>query len=221
MIEARRPAGYTGKYISDKWTYQVPSAAIPPEEITETYEADVVVVGAGTSGKAAALSAAQAGARVIQIDRHTTFRYSGGHIGAINSRVQRKLGIEVDKDEACLQLMRWAGNYPDQRFYRLWADKSGEVLDWVMDMTDPEGIQTLMYQWPRPAGFDLKTEYYPEYPVSHWQTDGTSTVLDHSLALKQLQKHALKAGVDIRYETRAFTVNSAGKWPGNGHFGPQ
>jgi fumarate reductase flavoprotein subunit len=102
--------------------------------------------------------------------------------------------------------MKYAGNKPNQRLLRLWADYSGSILDWVMDMTDPEGIQTLIYQWPRPARFDLKTEYYPEFPVTHWQTNGLSTVLDHSLSLNNLQKHALKNGVDIRYETRAMQL---------------
>jgi len=208
VVEAVRPRGQ--KYILDKWTYHLPSHTIPSADIRETLATDVVVVGAGTSGKAAALAARQAGARVIQIDRHTTFRWGGGHIAAIDSRLQKKLGIKVDKDEVCLQLMRYAGNYPDQRKIRLWADYSGETLDWVMDMTDPEGIQTLIYQWPRPAGYDLKTEYYPEYPVCHWQTDGvnppSSQSLNHSLALNVLQKHALKSGVDIRYQTRAIQL---------------
>ena len=144
IVKARRPPDIGGKYILGQWTYHVPSLPISPQEIKETFTADVVVVGAGTSGKAAALAAAQAGARIIQIDKHTTFRYGGGHIAAIDSRVQKRLGIKIEKDDVYLQLMRWGANYPDQRFYRLWADNSGATLDWVMDMTDPEGIQTLM-----------------------------------------------------------------------------
>ncbi len=203
-MEARRATGE--KYILDPWTYHLPSHTIPSEDIHETFSTDVVVLGAGTSGKAAALAAAQAGARVIQIDRHTTFRWGGGHIAAIDSRVQKKLGIKIDKDDVCLQLMKYAGNYPDQRKLRLWADHSGETLDWVMDMTDPEGLQTLMYQWPRPAGFDPKTEYYPEFPVCHWQSDGFNQSLNHSLTLNILEKHALKNGVEIRYQTRALQL---------------
>jgi fumarate reductase flavoprotein subunit len=204
IVEAVRPLGK--KFTLGKWTYRVPSETIPAEKIRETFTTDIVVLGAGTSGKAAALSASLAGARVIQLDRHTTFRWGGGHIAAIDSRVQKKLGIKVDKDDVCLQLMKYAGNYPDQRKIRLWAELSGETLDWVMDMTDKEGIQTKMYQWPRPAGFDLKTEYYPEYPVCHWQTDGTSTKLNHSLALNVLEKYALKNGIEIRYQTRAIQL---------------
>jgi fumarate reductase flavoprotein subunit len=206
ITEARRPPGFVQKYELRKWTYHVPMEPIPPEQIKETFTADVIVVGAGTSGKAAALTAAENGAKVIQIDRHTTYRYSGGHIGGIDSRLQKKAGVKNDIDEICLQLMRWGGNYPDQRWYRLWAEHSGATLDWVMDMTDPEGITTVLYQWPRPAWYDAKKEYYPNFPVTHFQTSAWSKGLDHSLALENLQKHALKRGVAIHYQTRAMQV---------------
>ncbi len=206
IVEARRPSGIGGRYILGKWTYNLPSLPISRREIKETFTADVVVVGAGTSGKAAALSAALAGAGVIQIDRHTTFRYGGGHMAAIDSRLQKKLGITIDRDDVCLQLMKWGANYPDQRFYRLWAEHSGAALDWVMDMTDPEGIKTVMYQWPRPAGFDPKKEYYPDFPVCHFQMNEYSVGLDHSLSLNNLEKHARRNGVEIRYQVRAMQL---------------
>jgi len=197
--------------IEAKYSFEVPPPPISARDIKETFTTDIVVIGAGTSGKAAALTAAEAGAKVIQIDKHTTFRWAGGHIAAIGSRVQKKLGIEVDKDDVCLQLMKWAGNKPDQRFYRLWADHSGAVMDWLMDMTDPLGIKTLMYQAPFPEGFDWREEYYPEFPVCHWQTDGTSTTLNHSLLLNAVQDRTLKLGVEIRYQTRAVQLVRRGK----------
>jgi fumarate reductase flavoprotein subunit len=107
--------------------------------------------------------------------------------------------------------MKWAGNKPDQRFYRLWANNSGPVLDWLMDMSHAAGIETRMYQWPRPEGFDLKKEYYPEYPVCHWQSYNDSRELNHSLLLNCVQEHALKLGVDIRYQTRAIQLVRQGK----------
>ena len=109
----------TGSGPEGRRKFVVSQHPIPPEDIKETFRTDVVVVGAGTSGKAAALSAAQAGARVIQIDKHVTYRWAGGMIAAIDSRLQRKLGIEIDKDDVCLQLMRWGANKPDQRLYRV------------------------------------------------------------------------------------------------------
>jgi fumarate reductase flavoprotein subunit len=205
-LEARRPPGFVQKYELRKWTYHVPLEPVPPEEIKETFNADVIVVGAGTSGKAAALTAAEQGVKVIQIDRHTTFRYSGGHIAAIDSRVQKKAGVKNDVDEICLQLMRSGGNYPDQRWYRLWAEHSGPALDWVTDMLDPEGIKTNLYQYPRPAWYDAKKEYYPDFPVTLFHSAPWSTGLDHSLSLGTLEKHARQKGVAIHYQTRAMQV---------------
>jgi len=186
--------------------FVVPQNPIPAEDIEETYNTDVVVVGAGTSGKSAALSAAEAGASVIQIDKHVTYRWGGGMIAAIDSRLQKKMGIVVDKDDVCLQLMKWGANKPDQRLYRVWADQSGAVMDWLMDMTDADGIKTLPYQWPRPAGFDPKKEYYPDFPVCHIHSDGKNPGLNHSLALECVQNRALKLGVDIRYQTPAVQL---------------
>jgi fumarate reductase flavoprotein subunit len=186
--------------------FVVPQQPIPPEEIRETYHTDVVVVGAGTSGKAAALSAAEAGARVIQIDKHVTFRWGGGMIGAIDSRLQKKLGIKVDKDEVCLELMKWGGNKPDQRLYRVWTDRSGAVMDWILDMTEAAGIRTYMYQWPRPAGYDPKTEYYPDFPVCHIPTDDKTPGLNHKIVLECAQDRALRLGVDLRYQTPAVQL---------------
>jgi len=190
----------------DKRKFVVPQQPIPAEDIKETFNTDVVVVGAGTSGKAAALSAAEAGARVIQIDKHVTYRWGGGMIAAIDSRLQKKEGIVIDKDEVCLQLMRWAANKPDQKLYRVWADHSGAIMDWLMDITDAAGIITRTYQWPRPTGYDPKTEYYPDFPVCHIHSDGVNPGLNHSLALECVQDRALKLGVDIRYQTPAVQL---------------
>ena len=186
--------------------FKIPAKTIPQEEIKETINTDVVVAGAGTSGKAAALSAAQAGANVIQIDKHVTFRWGGGMIGAIDSKLQKRLGIKIDKDDVCLQLMKWGGNKPDQKLYRVWADRSGEVMDWLIDLTEADSIQTLPHQWPRPAGYEPKTEYYPDFPVCHIHYDGKTQGLYHKCALDSVEKEARKIGVDIRYETPAVQL---------------
>lgn len=191
---------------SEKQQFRIPQSPVPESEISEVYTTDVVVAGAGTSGKAAALSAAEAGAKVIQIDKHVTYRWAGGMIGAVDSRLQKQLGVQVDRDDVCLQLMKWAGNKPDQKLYRVWTDRSAAVMDWIMDMTDAAGIKTLMYQWPRPRLFKAETQYYPEFPTAHIHTDGKTPGLNHKLVLDIAQDRALKLGVDIRYETPAVQL---------------
>jgi len=190
----------------DKSYLRIPARPISPGEISETLNTDVVVAGAGTSGKAAALAAAEAGAKVIQIDKHITFRWGGGMIGAIDSRLQKQLGIKVDKDEVCRELMRWGGNKPDQRLYRVWTDNSAAMMDWMTDMADSAGLKTVMSQWPRPALYRAETEYYPDFPTAHIHNDGKVVGLCHKLILDVAEGKARNLGVDIRYETAAVQL---------------
>jgi fumarate reductase flavoprotein subunit len=186
--------------------FVVPQEPISASAIKETFNTEVVVVGAGCSGKSAALSAAQAGAKVIQIDKHVTYRWGGGLIAAIDSRLQKKLGVKVDKDEVCLELMKWCGNKPDQRLYRVWADNSAAIMDWLMDLTEPYGIKTLPMQFPRRPDFNPSIEYYKDFPVGHMHSDGKAIGLCHKLALDIAQNEAVKLGVDLRYETPAVQL---------------
>ena len=50
--------------MSPEASFEIPPPPIPPGDIRETVEADVVVIGAGISGLTAALSAMEAGANV-------------------------------------------------------------------------------------------------------------------------------------------------------------
>ena len=93
----------------------------------------------------------------------------------------------------------------------MWADNSGAVLDWVMDMTDPEGIQTR--DVPVAAARRVRSEdgILPGVPRRPLADGRYQQTLDHSLSLKNLEKHALKSGVEIRYQTRAMQLIRQGK----------
>ncbi len=185
-----------------RWGFEVAPPPVPEKDIKQTYNADIIVVGAGTSGKAAALTACQAGATVIQLDRHTTFRWGGGHNSALGSRVQQKLGITVDKNEICLQLMKYAGNRPDQRLLRLWADNSGAIMDWILDLCEPKGVTAAIYQWPHPSNYDASGEYYPEFTTTH-TFSGPHPELNQNTMLQVLENEAKKLGLTVHYQTRA------------------
>lgn len=52
------------------WSWEKPAAKIAPEQIKKTVDTDVVVIGAGLAGFAAALAAAQEGAKVVLVEKH-------------------------------------------------------------------------------------------------------------------------------------------------------
>ena len=116
------------------YSFETPPDPIPASDIKETITSEVVVVGGGLAGVSAALSAAEAGAKATLIEKMKTCQARGAQNAFIGSRLQKKLGIEIDKDEVILNLMKYATNKADQRLIRMWAEGSGETADWLLDI---------------------------------------------------------------------------------------
>ncbi|MCX6029990.1 MAG: FAD-dependent oxidoreductase [Chloroflexi bacterium] len=184
-----------------KWPFETPPPPIPQADIKKTLVADIIVVGAGLSGMCAALSAVQAGATVIVIEKGPRCTFHGGWNGVVGSRLQKKLGLEFDKAEVVAELMRWSAYQADQRLLRLWADESGPAMDWLLDMADGAGI-------PVEIEADLKQDdFYKHYPTSHLfpRPQGTMAPRNATL-LHLLESHARAAGVTIHFETPAVQL---------------
>ena len=138
--------------------FELPPPPIPAKDIRETLTADVVVVGAGIAGLTAALSATQAGARTILIERGPTYNVRGLHNAAIASRLQQRAGIKIDKDQIISTIMEWGAYRSDQKLVKLWADNCDKVMDWLVDMAEAAGIEVVLdpttkpWYFPRTAG---------------------------------------------------------------------
>jgi fumarate reductase flavoprotein subunit len=85
-----------------KYSFETPPPPIAEEQIQSTVSSEIVVVGAGTAGLHAALAASHSGAKVTLIEKMAVLQARGGDNTAINSKIHKKLGIEIDKraDEA-------------------------------------------------------------------------------------------------------------------------
>ncbi len=183
--------------VSDRqYSFEIPPAPIPAADIKEKIDAEVVVVGAGIAGLSAALSAAESGARTVLIEKMSGVQARGHDNAFIGSRLQKKLGIEIDKEEVIMNLVKYGGNRPDQRLIRMWAEGCGETADWLLDMTDAAGVDVIICKYPPPPGFDNASEYYPEYSATH-------QVSSERLIAKCLLDNALNKGVKAYFRTRA------------------
>ena len=107
-----------------KSNWRTPPAPIPESSIKEVLDFDVVVVGGGVAGIAAAATAVEAGAKTAMLS--IGIGGAGAHwIGAVNSKAQKEAGFTFDRDVIINDLM-WHANYrADQRLIRLWFDESG------------------------------------------------------------------------------------------------
>jgi fumarate reductase flavoprotein subunit len=178
------------------FNYEKPPDPIPSDDIKKNINAEVVVVGAGMAGLSAAISAAEAGATTILLEKTATVQARGHDNAFIGSRLQEKLGIQIDKDEIILNLMKYGANKPDQRLIRMWAEGSGKTADWLMDMTDAAGLEVIINHYPPPPAFNNAKEYYPQYSVTHHYRNERPVA-------KCLLDNALKKGVVTYFKTRA------------------
>ena len=103
------------------WLGQPPEIA--ESQIRRTVDADIVVVGCGTGGLFAVCAAAEAGAKVIGIDRFATGTGVRGDLGALNSRYQKEWGTKIDKFDFVTMATQYAAGHINQDLVKLFCDE--------------------------------------------------------------------------------------------------
>lgn len=151
---------------NDTTTSSDPSWLTAPEpiadsKIVETIETEVLVLGAGNAGVSAACSAAENGAKVIVAEKTDTVNGRGGGVGVCNSRLNKELGFVIDPVPAQYRWNRTCGNRNNEALVKLWFDRSGESMDWLLDKADKYGALYTLY-----AGYS-KSSVAPEEPDFH------------------------------------------------------
>ncbi len=96
--------------------------------------ADVVVIGSGVSGLAAALTTAEGGAKVIVFEKHhslggTSNFFQG--IFAVESEMQRERYITYSRDEAFKNIMEYSHWRANPRLVRAIVDESAATIAWL------------------------------------------------------------------------------------------
>lgn len=178
---------------SADWLGEEP--VVDEADITETVECEVLVVGAGSSGCFAAAAAAEAGADTLLIDRFGHDMASGirDTLAACGSSEQLADGADVDKQVAARYICDWSQGYARYSLAKLWADRSGETIDWYTNVLAESGIsfrheidehQTSNYQY-------LDVGHSIQYTDNYTETLAMDAVLDYA------EGH----GLTVRYET--------------------
>lgn len=113
----------------------------PNDEPKWSAEADVVVVGGGASGCATALSATEAGAKVLLLEAAPVLGGAGSLcIGSISlplSSLQKQQGIDDSVDDYMEDVLHRAGREAgrmDVQLLRLLAENGGATIDWLLGL---------------------------------------------------------------------------------------
>jgi fumarate reductase flavoprotein subunit len=149
-----------------------------------TTEADVVVIGSGASGLAAALTAAEGGARVIVCEKQRT---PGGTSNffegmfAVESDMQRAHYIDYSRDQAFKSIMEYSHWKANPRLVRAIVDESAGTIAWLQQ----QGVE-----------FTGVTINMPKSPRTYHIVSGSGLA-----AIKALVTRAKEKGVDLRLGT--------------------
>lgn len=99
------------------------------------FETNVVIIGAGTSGLAASVAAAEQGARVIVVEKAATTGGTGNMgMGAFAVESKRQKGMPPTRDEAFRIFMEYTHWRVDARLVREYIYKSADTIDWIEKM---------------------------------------------------------------------------------------
>ncbi|MDR1015580.1 MAG: FAD-binding protein [Coriobacteriales bacterium] len=179
------------------------------ETIDETIETEVLVAGGGTGGLFAACAAAEEGAQVVVLEKST---FSGGvrdNIAAINSRLQQENNCVIDTEGLLLDMTRYANGQCDARLHRLWANISGEMVDWYQDRIEERDLQ-LFHE----ADFTNNETLYRHYATGHipsWPADAEFAGIPVEVNGKHvLGDYARSKGAEFHFETRMIKLVKEG-----------
>jgi fumarate reductase flavoprotein subunit len=192
-----------------RWEREVAAIDADPAERKKALDAkprdrtDVVVVGSGGAGLAAAVAARDAGAEVILLEKEPVpggnTKLAAGGMNAAETKPQAKLGIRDHRKIMFEDTMKGGHGVNDPALVKVLVDNSSDSIDWLTalgaDMSDVG----------RMGGASVNRSHRPT---------GGAGVGAH--VAQVLWDSAVKRGTDIRFNSRLVQIvrNEAGRVTG-------
>lgn len=214
------------------------SGAIQASGVPETWdkETDVIVVGYGGAGAAAAWEALQAGSNVVILEQGDKAGGSTNICGGLitmggGTETQKAAGFEETVDNYYNFLVAAGGPGVSEEHCRVVADKSLDLYDWLVNTIGVEFKSGYNPPWPEEANYEAGLactgdEYNRDYegiaeavPHSHW-VDGYETPEGSLTGSKNgsgffqpLMQAVEEMSPEVYYDTpaRQLIVNESGR----------
>ena len=127
---------YSMKSPKKGYSWETPPAPVPEEQIVETLETDVVTIGGGISGLAAAARCANQGFSGIVIDKNEKLMALAGQIAAVNSKWMAEKDIKIDKKQLAADWLKVSGSRVEEALLWIFINRSAEGFEWLVELTE-------------------------------------------------------------------------------------
>lgn len=173
------------------------------DNVAETVETDVVVIGSGTGGAYAAASCLEKGLKVVILEKNATVATVRNDWGSIGSKWQKEAGVEIDPAAVVHTHAFYSANRIDQRLPTIWTKESGAAVTWVGELIEKRGGK-FVYEGGYEPDFSGTT--YPKFPTGHSAdlTGGWDTA-------KMFQEYITEMGGEYKFETPFVKFEYEGK----------
>lgn len=172
--------------------------------ITETWDTDILIVGAGNGGMCAAAYAAQNGLNFRIIEQNAAVQDTRHWYGAIDTSAAKAAGAEpCDRAKLLSEISRYASGKCDQRVVKTWINESAAMHDFVSGILEGEYGWTCEFTsgseatWPA-ENAEHNTDYL--YPVQehNYMASETAAGMQRNQAF---QDYIEKLGYSIDFNT--------------------
>lgn len=156
------------------------------------FEADIAIIGGGAAGLAAAITAAEKGAKVIVLEKANTTggcaNMAMGLLG-VETKLQKERLIDITRERAFEKFMDYTHWRSDAKLVKRYIDQSAETIEWLQEM----GVE-----------FALPSKYFPGSEAT-WHIvmpkTGNPGLRAAATMIKAMTERAEELGVTILLET--------------------
>ena len=107
---------------------------IPEEQIAETVETEVLIVGGGIAGLAAGARCTDLGLKCVVLEKYHGIVARGAHIACTDSPAMRHFGISIDKKQFVRDWMRLCGSRVNEELLWRYVNNCSEAVQWLTDL---------------------------------------------------------------------------------------
>ena len=174
-----------------RWSWEVKPEPISDDQIAETLDADICVIGFGSSGTTCAMAAAQSGAKVVVLQKMERVVTNGWCVAAYNSKMFLEAGKTYDLPKIYADFADLSNGRDNPKVVQTFLKRSGEVVDYVIRQTHE--FTPIMLGTGHTYGWYINNDMATRY--NQFQK-----------LLNAIANKAIEAGAEIRYSTPAVQL---------------